>query len=113
MLNKNLQLPPGFPTMMELDSDEFRLPTAAAGESPLHGYRGADEEEPFERVPAGLTIAISREAGARGLTIGQRAGEKLGWEVYSQEMLEYGLIDKVLTQMPRTVRREGETRDDE
>jgi len=40
-------------------------------------------------VPAGLTIAISREAGSRGASIAKRAGEKLGWEVYSQDLLEY------------------------
>jgi cytidylate kinase len=36
-----------------------------------------------------LSIAISREAGARGSTIGTRAGQKLGWQVYNQELLEY------------------------
>src|SRR5205823_6638120 len=32
---------------------------------------------------------ISREAGARGGSIARRAGDKLGWQVYSQELLEY------------------------
>ena len=36
-----------------------------------------------------LTIAISREAGARGTSIGRRVGKKLGWQVYNQEILEY------------------------
>jgi cytidylate kinase len=36
-----------------------------------------------------LTIAISREAGSRGTSIARRAGEKLGWQVYTQELLEY------------------------
>jgi cytidylate kinase len=36
-----------------------------------------------------LTIAVSREAGSRGNTIGIRAGLKLGWPVYNQEMLDY------------------------
>jgi cytidylate kinase len=36
-----------------------------------------------------LTIALSREAGARGYSIGQRVGQKLGWPVYNQELLEY------------------------
>src|SRR5438876_882526 len=75
--------------MTERYSDDFDLPVLAAGESPLHGYRGA-AAEPAVGVPTGLTIAISREAGARGATIAKRAGEKLGWEVYSQETLEYG-----------------------
>ena len=38
---------------------------------------------------AGLTVAISREAGSRGTSIAKRAGEKLGWQVYTQELLEY------------------------
>lgn len=82
--------------MTERYSDEFEIPVLAAGESPLHGYRGVEEDEPAIGMPAGLTIAISREAGARGATIARRAGEKLGWEVYSQEMLEYGAQDAAL-----------------
>jgi cytidylate kinase len=34
-------------------------------------------------------VAVSREAGSRGGTIAQRAGRKLGWQVYDQELLEY------------------------
>jgi cytidylate kinase len=58
-------------------------------ESPRHGYRGesAPTEQPF--LPAGLSIAISREAGSRGTSIAKRAGEKLGWQVYTQDLLEY------------------------
>jgi cytidylate kinase len=58
-------------------------------ESPRHGYRGeyAAADHPF--LPAGLTIAISREAGSRGTSIAKRAGEKLGWQVYTQDLLEY------------------------
>src|SRR5581483_8009766 len=58
--------------------------------SPLHGYqgdRGAVRTVPG--VPAALTIALSREAGARGGTIGRRVGRKLGWQVYGQDLLEY------------------------
>jgi cytidylate kinase len=75
--------------MTEQYSDDFILPVAEPGPSPLHGYRGQNEEERALGVPAGLAIAISREAGSRGATIAKRAGEKLGWDVYSQEMLEY------------------------
>ena len=84
--------------MPEPYSDEFHLPILAPAESPLHGYRGVGEDTQTQRVPAGLTIALSREAGARGATIAQRAGEKLGWEVYSQEMLEYGAQNAALRQ---------------
>lgn len=76
--------------MTEQYTDEFDLPVLAAGETPLHGFRGTHEDAEAFGVPAGLTIAISREAGARGATIASKAGEKLGWQVYSQEMLEYG-----------------------
>jgi cytidylate kinase len=75
--------------MTEHYTSEMDLPLPEGGTSPLHGYRGQAEDEPAPGVPAGLTIALSREAGARGSTIAKRAGEKLGWEVYSQEMLEY------------------------
>jgi cytidylate kinase len=84
--------------MTEHYSDDFNLPVIEPGQSPLHGYRGSDEEAPALGVPAGLTIAISREAGARGATIAKRAGEKLGWEVYSQDMLEYGAQNASLRQ---------------
>jgi cytidylate kinase len=59
-------------------------------ESPLHGFQG-DRSPARARpaIPASLTIAISREAGSRGGTIGRRVGRKLGWDVYNQELLEY------------------------
>ena len=34
-------------------------------------------------------ITISREAGARGSTVARLVGQKLGWTVYDQELLEY------------------------
>lgn len=59
-------------------------------EAPLHGFPG---ERPAaltsDSVPAGVTVAISREAGARGGTIARRVGRKLGWPVYHQELLDY------------------------
>lgn len=57
---------------------------------PLHGNQG--DRAPGTARPAfplALTIAISREAGARGSTIARRVGAKLGWQVFSQELLEY------------------------
>ena len=75
--------------MAEPYSDDFTLPVLEAGVSPLHGYRGPQDEGPPPRIPAGLTIAISREAGSRGATIAKRAGEKLGWDLYTQDMLDY------------------------
>jgi hypothetical protein len=59
-------------------------------DSPRHGFQGdRGAPRPAPTVPAGVTIAISREAGARGSTIGRRVGRKLGWQVYDQELLEY------------------------
>lgn len=75
--------------MPEPYAEEAEISTVEPAESPLHGYRGAMDDAPSFGVPAGLSIALSREAGARGGTIAKRAGEKLGWEVYTQDMLEY------------------------
>lgn len=57
-------------------------PTAA----PLHGFRG-DEARRLLR-PRGLTVAVSRLAGARGGTIARRAGEQLGWPVFDGDALD-------------------------
>src|SRR5436309_6740496 len=65
--------------------------------TPLHGFRGEAGEEPAE-LPAGLTIAISREAGARGGTIARHAGTRLGWQVYPQDLLEYVTQDAAARQ---------------
>jgi cytidylate kinase len=56
-------------------------------------------------MPAGLTVAVSREAGARGGTIARRVGKKLGWQVYNQETLEYisqegALRDNLFANLP-------------
>jgi cytidylate kinase len=65
-------------------------------------------------VPASLTIAVSREAGARGETIGRRAGKKLGWQVYNQEMLEYtaqeGASRHIIAHLPPVAARWAEER---
>src|SRR5207302_248747 len=59
-------------------------------ESPQHGFQGDRLPPPApSALPASLTVAISREAGSRGETIARRAGRKLGWQVYNQELLEY------------------------
>ncbi len=87
----------------ELDDLEMTEP----GDSPLHGYRGDEALAPTVGVPMGLTIAISREAGSRGATIAKRAGEKLGWDVYTQDLLEFIAQDTsvrrdLLTKLPPT-----------
>jgi len=58
--------------------------------APLHGYPGDQAAAaPAGQLPAALTIAVSREAGARGGTIARRVARKLGWQAYNQELLEY------------------------
>src|SRR5262249_6739569 len=97
-------------------------------EAPQHGFRGDSSTGPAARIPGALTVAISREAGARGGTIGRRAGRKLGWQVYDQELLEYlaqdasacqGMVDAlhaesaawVETQLTRLWREQSATQD--
>jgi cytidylate kinase len=84
-------------------------------ESPLHGYQG--DRGPVQApptVPASLTIAVSREAGARGGTIGRRVGKKLGWQVYNQELLEYtaqeGASRQIMAHLPPAASRWAEER---
>ena len=71
----------------------------ASGEAPRHGYQGdRGAAAPPPALPAGLCIALSREAGARGVAIGRRVGQKLGWQVFDQELLEYMAQDAVVRQ---------------
>jgi cytidylate kinase len=66
------------------------LPDEEMPESPRHGFQGDRGAVPPARTgPAALTVALSREAGARGGSIARRVGRKLGWQVYDQELLEY------------------------
>ena len=68
-------------------------------ESPRHGFQGDRGAPPAARSgPAALTVAFSREAGARGGTIARRVGRKLGWQVYDQELLEYMAQDAIVSQ---------------
>jgi cytidylate kinase len=69
-------------------NEELALPPFGGGQTPRHGYRGDMQDVP-SAFPWGLTVAISRETGARGATIAKRAALKLGWRVYSQDLLEY------------------------
>jgi hypothetical protein len=74
----------------ELEHGDDGLPSSdPALQTPRHGFRGEPAAEATPGVPAALSITVSREAGARGGTIGRRVGRKLGWQVYDQEVLEY------------------------
>lgn len=68
--------------------DDPELSPAAPVQSPRHGFRG-DPALTGRDGPPSLTIAISRETGSRGASIAKRVGDKLGWQVYTQELLEY------------------------
>src|SRR5262245_35293471 len=71
-------------------SDELSPESVQPAQMPLHGFQGdrGAASVPADG-PASLTIAISREAGSRGGSIARRAAAKLGWQVYTQELLEY------------------------
>jgi cytidylate kinase len=65
-------------------------PTPAEDRPPRHGFQGdRGAAPPVRSVPAGLTVAVSRESGSRGGTIARRVARKLGWQIYDQELLEY------------------------
>ncbi len=67
---------------------ESTLENVNGAGAPHHGDPGVlCIEKKF--TPPGLTIAISRETGARGATIGKRISKKLGWSYYDQELLQY------------------------
>lgn len=59
---------------------------------PLHGFRGGDVAALLSK-PEGLTIALSREAGARGVVVARKVGELLGWQVFDQELLDFLVND--------------------
>jgi cytidylate kinase len=97
----------------------FTSPSSGRGlsatESPLHGFQGdRGQVATSPSVPASLTVAVSREAGARGETIGRRAAKKLGWQAYNQELLEYtaqeGPFRHVMAHLPLQVARWAEER---
>ncbi|MCX7666387.1 MAG: cytidylate kinase-like family protein [Gemmataceae bacterium] len=54
---------------------------------PLHGDRGQEQPAPYR--PKEWSIAISREAGSQGGSIGKRLGKRFNWRVYDRELLEY------------------------
>src|SRR2546430_2095065 len=72
------------------------VPMTDSFPTPLHGNRGESRARPA--APAGVTIAVSREAGARGGTIARRVGKRLGWQVYNQELLEFLCANEVARQ---------------
>jgi len=55
-------------------------------------WRKRRSDEPLQLSPAvkkvGITIAISREAGARGGSVAREVGSQLDWPVYDRELVE-------------------------
>jgi cytidylate kinase len=79
--------------------------TGAMERGPLHGYRGEAAPAGLSRFPVSLTIALSREAGARGGSIARRVGRKLGWQVVDQELLEFLTQDEqAFQELPESAR---------
>lgn len=71
-------------------SDEVEVPVIPEGDSPRHGFQGDRGTGPTSvAIPKSLTIAISREAGSRGGSIARRLADKLGWQLYPQDLLDY------------------------
>ena len=62
--------------------------------APLHGFRGGPGGDGPAAYPRALTVAVSREAGARGGAVARKVGELLGWQVFDQELLDYLLGDE-------------------
>jgi cytidylate kinase len=56
----------------------------------------AKSEPRTEQTPPPITVAISRQAGARGAEIGRAVGALLGWPVYDRELLTCIADDKGL-----------------
>ncbi|HYH65889.1 MAG TPA: cytidylate kinase family protein [Urbifossiella sp.] len=81
----------------------------ALGQAPVHGFRGdAPDDGPAAR-PRGLTVAVSREAGARGTTLARKVGELLGWQVFDQDLLDYlqmndGEREQLLADIPASAK---------
>lgn len=78
-------------------------------EVPQHGFRGDPPEDGPPAYPKALTVAVSREAGARGTAVARRVGELLGWQVFDQDVLDYLLSDdtgrgQLLTELPDAAR---------
>ena len=63
-------------------------PPTELAQAPQHGFRGDADAAPPAR-PRGLTVAISREAGARGTTIARRVADILAWQAFDHDTLDY------------------------
>jgi cytidylate kinase len=62
----------------------------ALAETIVHAHSYRESHQQARRTPGSpaLTIAISRQAGAGGTSIGSEVGARLGWPVYDHELVE-------------------------
>lgn len=59
--------------------EEDKMQPPAFERTPAHGYQGdRGAVPPPRRAPDELSLAVSRESGARGGTIARRVAKKLG-----------------------------------
>jgi cytidylate kinase len=56
---------------------------------PKHGYRGDLFPDTLPSSFPGHCLCISRQFGARGGSIAAKVAKKLGWQIYSHEILQY------------------------
>src|SRR5262249_32611460 len=68
-----------------------RHSSRALAESIVHAnsYRESHEQARLSSDSPPLTIAISRQAGARGTSIATEVGTRLGWPVYDHALVEH------------------------
>jgi hypothetical protein len=64
------------------------MPVKTGDPTPRHGDRG-DSSRGGPRFPRTLTVAVSRQSGARGGSIAKRVSRKLGWQIVDQELMEF------------------------
>ena len=74
------------------------MTTAQDGGFPMKEERGPAPAPPT-LVPQGLTVAISRQAGARGNSIARRLSRQLGWAIYDREMLTFMAQEDIASQL--------------
>jgi cytidylate kinase len=70
---------------MNLRGSSERLSEALVRATGHWGLRGGT---PGEAPARPFTIALSREAGARGTTVAEEVGRRLGWPVYDRQLVE-------------------------
>ena len=63
-------------------------PDPAPDDAPLHGYRGLDTPAPLLERPQAVSVAVSREAGSRGVSVAAAVAARLGWPSYPQDALD-------------------------